>query len=253
MKMNPNYNGTRGFLLGDRLSISCLSNCSFYKIYLADNDKEVIRNTWYCSSSDTSSNCSTIVNMTLNGSNLECAFLKLKNDSNEEINSNYVGLLHLLVQGYLYVYMQYNDFIIIDSLDSVSHPLLNESADSLLNISWNPVSAYEGLDVYYNISLDIEMFDIVQSDTWLTYNTTAKDKCDLMSVSITPFINTTDEMLVGHTSQWDIPVEGESVRGILCIIYIIIAPFNDTLLNYTIILRESGSIYMNFTIVGIFL
>lgn len=105
-----------------------------------------------------------------------------------------------------------NDCVLIDSLDSVSHPLLSESADSLLNISWNPVSAYEGLEVYYNISLGIKTFDIVQSDTWLTYNTTKMDKCDLLSFYITPFINTTDEMLVGYTSQWDIPVEGESVR-----------------------------------------
>lgn len=94
---------------------------------------------------------------------------------------------------------------------------MSESADSLLNISWNPVSAYEGLEVYYNISLGIGMFDIVQSNTWLTYgqNVTKMDKmdkCDLLSFYITPFINTTDEMLVGYTSQWDIPVEGESVR-----------------------------------------
>lgn len=109
--MNPDYNGTRGFLLGDHLSISCLGiDCSFDKIYLADNHEEVIRNTWHCSNSITSLNCSTIVDMTLNGSHLECAFLYSKNNFNEEISSkyvsNYVGLLHLLVQGYLYVYMQ---------------------------------------------------------------------------------------------------------------------------------------------------
>lgn len=109
--MNPNYNGTRGFLLGDHLSISCLStDCSFSKIYLADNCEEVLRNTWHCSSSNTSSNCSTIVDVTLNGSRLECAFLYSKNNFNKEISTNYVpnyfGLLYLLVQGYLYVYMQ---------------------------------------------------------------------------------------------------------------------------------------------------
>ena len=76
-------------------------------------------------------------------------------------------------------------------------------ANLLLNISWDQVFSYHSLVVYYNISLN-ETFDSVQSSTWITFNATEMDQCEIASIAITPFINKTDQTLVGNTSGWDI-------------------------------------------------
>ena len=77
------------------------------------------------------------------------------------------------------------------------------STDILLNISWSPVFSYDRFTVFYNISLN-KTFDI-QSYAWktVTFNVTESDVCKNIGFSITPFINTTDKVLVSNTSQWD--------------------------------------------------
>ena len=62
--------------------------------------------------------------------------------------------------------------------------------------------SYDGLTVFYNISLN-GTFD-VQSCTWKTFNVSEMDVSENIFFSVTPFINSTDRiLLVGNTSQWD--------------------------------------------------
>ena len=75
--------------------------------------------------------------------------------------------------------------------------------DTLFNISWSPVFSYDGLTVFYNISLN-KTFD-VQYYTWKTFIVSEMDVSENIIFSVTPFINSTDRiLLVGNTSQWDI-------------------------------------------------
>ena len=73
--------------------------------------------------------------------------------------------------------------------------------DTLFNISWNPVFSYDGLTVFYNISLNGTLD--VQYYTWKTFNVSEMDVSENFFFSVTPFINSTDQTLVGNTSQWD--------------------------------------------------
>lgn len=90
----------------------------------------------------------------------------------------------------------------IGALDSVTSLTVRRLTDLLLNISWDPVFSYNELTVLYNISLN-ETFDIVQS-SWTTFNATKVDQCEIAIFDITPFINKTNQTLVGDTSEWNI-------------------------------------------------
>ena len=61
---------------------------------------------------------------------------------------------------------------------------------------------YDGLTVFYNISLN-GTFD-VQYCTWKTFNVSEMDVSENIIFSVASFINSTDQILVGNTSQFDI-------------------------------------------------
>ena len=92
--------------------------------------------------------------------------------------------------------------LFIGVLHQVSSVTVSQLRTAFLNISWSPVSAYEGLIVLYNISFNGTYS--TQSNTWTTFNTADRAQCDYISLSITPFINATDQTLVGNASQWNI-------------------------------------------------
>ena len=89
----------------------------------------------------------------------------------------------------------------LGEVDSVTSITVAKLTDILFNISWSPVFSYDGLTVFYNISLN-EKFDI-QSYTWKTFDVSEMDVSENIIFSVTLFINSTDQILVGNTSQWD--------------------------------------------------
>ena len=129
----------------------------------------------------------------------------------------------------------------IGALDSVTSLTVRRLTDLLLNISWDPVFFYTESVVLYNISLN-ETFDIVQSCTWTAFNATKVDQCEIASFDITPFINKTDQILVGDTSEWNI--SEYSLYFISCLLNFFLKSLvlHDALLSYTMIMHENGSV-----------
>ena len=87
---------------------------------------------------------------------------------------------------------------------------MNKLTDASINISWTPVFAYEGLTVYYNISINGTVYTGSNSD--IEVFTTGMDQCQFLSVSITPFINETDQILMNH-NEWRLPIESEIINS----------------------------------------
>lgn len=80
--------------------------------------------------------------------------------------------------------------------------------NSTLNISWNPVFAYQGLDVYYEITFNETVH--TTSATNIVLPTSEMDKCQFASILVKPFIKTPDRTLNGTTKQWNISIASES-------------------------------------------
>lgn len=98
----------------------------------------------------------------------------------------------------------------IDSLAPVTNLVVNKLTNASFNISWTPVFAYEGLTVYYNISINGTIRTGINSN--IEVFTTEMDQCQFLSVSITPFINETDQILMNH-NEWRLPIESEIINS----------------------------------------
>ncbi|XP_019859217.1 PREDICTED: uncharacterized protein LOC109587421 [Amphimedon queenslandica] len=161
------------------------------------------------------SNCSGAIN-TKNKKNISIVcYGRMQHDNTHE-QSNEV---QLLVQG---------------TIENITGLTVRKVDKNLLNISWTPVFAYDGLNLFYEIHLNDTARVLSRSST--SWHTSELNPCEAyLNISITPFINTTENKnLTGTTIYWDnIPTD---------------APPINTPLNYTIIIEESGSVRMNLSI-----
>ena len=82
--------------------------------------------------------------------------------------------------------------------------------NATLNTSWNPVLAYQGLDVYYNITFNETVY--TTSNTTMILSTSGMDECQFASIFVKPFIKTTNQILNGTTKQWNISIASESFQ-----------------------------------------